>query len=162
MVEKTDSIALKLSACKHAGIVCVDGRDGEEIITAKADGTLKAGLMVGVLTTIGATQGDIDGLAIDGFETPMGILLPKYNVDCDTAVADGKSVEIVIPKQGRHYNVAIEDPSGAIAGGTFFIYGNTDGNLEKGDGNIEKIAVCRAARGIANTSRYAEMIWGPN
>lgn len=161
MVEKTDAIALKLSACKHAGIVCVDGRDGEEIVTAKADGTLKAGHMVGILTTIGATLGDIDGIIDGGFETVMGILLPKYNVDCDTAVADGLTVEIVIPKTGRHYNVAIEDPAAAIAGGTPFIYGNTDGNLEK-SADVLLLAVCRSARGIADTSRYAEMIWGPN
>jgi len=103
------------------------------------------------------------GIVDGGFETVMGILLPKYNVDCDTPVADGKSVEIVIPKAGRHYNVAIEDPSGAIAGGYPFIYGNTDGNLEKGAGpDVLLLAVCRSARGIANTSRFAEMIWGAN
>ena len=162
MAEKTDPIALLLSACKHAGIVCVDGRDGENIITAKADGVLVAGNMVGILTTIGATLGDIDGIIIDGFETVMGILLPKYNVDADTPVADGLTVEIVIPKSGRHYNVAIEDPGAAIAAGVYFIYGNTDGNLEKGDGNVEKVAVARSARGIADTSRFAELIWGTN
>lgn len=161
MVEKTDAIALKLSACKHAAIVCVDGRDGEEIVTAKADGTLKAGNMVGILTTIGATLGDIDGIVNGGFETVMGILLPKYNVDSDTAVADGLTVELVIPKAGRHYNVAIEDPTAAIAGGTPFIYGSVDGNLVKSV-DVLILAVCRSARGIANTSRYAEMIWGPN
>ena len=162
MVEKTDAIALLLSACKHAGIVCVDGRDGEEIISAKADGVLKAGHMVGVLTTIGATLGDIDGIVDGGFETFVGILLEKYNVDCDTAVADGKTVEIVIPKAGRHYNCAIEDPTAAIAGRYPFIFGNTDGNLEKSTLDVLLLAVCRSARGIADTSRYAEMIWGPN
>lgn len=161
MAEKTDPIALKLSACLHSSIVCVDGRDGENIITAKADGVLKAGHMVGILTTIGATLGDIDGIVDGGFETVMGILLPKFNVDADTAVEDGLTVEIVIPKAGRHYNVAIEDPAAAIAGGTPFIYGNTDGNLEKSV-DVLVLAVARAARGIADTSRYAELIWGPN
>ena len=30
-------LALLLSACRHAGIVCVDGRENEKIITAKAE-----------------------------------------------------------------------------------------------------------------------------
>ena len=164
MAEKTDAIALTLSACKHAGIVCVDGRAGETIITAKADGTLVAGKMVGVLTTIGATLGDIDGIIDGGFETVMGILLPKYNVDCDTPVADGKVVEIVIPKAGRHYNVAIKNPGAAIAAGRPFVYagaGDTDGSLTLST-DVLIIAVCRAARGIADTSLFGEMIWGPN
>lgn len=161
MAEKTDAIALKLSACKHAGIVCVDGRDGENIITAKADGTLKAGQMVGIITTIGATLGDIDGIINGGFETVMGILLPKYNVDADTAVADGLTVEIVIPKAGRHYNVKITDPGAAIEGGYPFIYSAVDGELVK-QVDVLLLAVCRSARGIADTSRFAEMIWGPN
>ena len=161
MVEKTDPIALLLSACKHAGIVCVDGRDGERIVSAKADGVLVAGQMVGVLTTIGATQGDIDGIIDGGFETVMGILLPKYNVDCDTAVADGKAVEIVIPVPGHHYNVKITDPGGAIAGGIPFKYSAADGELVK-QTDVLILAVCRSARGIADTSIFAEMIWGPN
>ena len=162
MAEKTDPITLKLSTCLHAGIVCVDGRDGEEIITAKADGTLVAGNVVGVLTTIGATMGDIDGIVDGGFESVLGIVLPKYNVDCDTAVADGLAVEIVIPKAGRRYNVAIADPTAALAGRYPFIYGGTDGNLVKGTLDVLLLAVCRSARGIADTSRFAEMIWGPN
>ena len=162
MVEKTDAIALKLSACKHAGIVCVDGRDGETIITAKADGTLVAGNVVNVITTSGATLGDIDGVEDGVSESVMGILLPKYNVDCDTAVADGLTVEIVIPKAGRHYNVAIVDTGAAIAAGIGFTYGTTSGNLTESTPEAQLLAVARNARGIANTSRFAEMIWGPN
>ena len=162
MAEKTDPIALKLSACLHGSIVCVDGRDGETIVTGKADGTLKAGDVVGVITTIGTTLGDIDGVEDGVFEQVMGIVLPKYNVDADTAVADGLVVEIVIPKAGRNYNVAIVDPGAALPGGQGFTYSTTSGNLDKSTIEAQLLAVCRSARGIANTSRYAEMIWGPN
>ena len=160
MAEATEPIALNLSVL--GGIVCVDGRAGERIITAKADGTLKAGQIVGVISTVGATLGDIDGIIIDGYETPMGLLLPKYNVDCDTAVADGETVEIVIPHAGHRYNIMIEDPGADIASQVGLVFSSTDGVLEEGDGNVEKIYVCRVSRSVANTSLFAEVIWGPN
>ena len=153
-------LAVKLSAL--GGIVCVEGRAGETIITAKADGALKAGATVGIISTDGATLGDIDGIVVDGYETFMGLLLPKYNVDCDTAVADGLVVEIVIPKAGKLYNVAITDPGADKVAGLFFIYAAGNGELVVGDGNIEKVAVCRSLHGIESTSRYATMIWGAN
>jgi len=154
-------LAVKLSAL--GGIVCVEGRAGETIITAKADGSLKAGNTVGVVSTTGATEGDIDGVLIATFEEPMGILLPRYDVDCDTAVGDGKLVEIVIPKAGRLYNVAIADPAADKAAGVPFVYGGTDGNLTLGVlTEVETLAVCRAYKPIEDTSRFATMIWGPN
>lgn len=162
MANLQDSLANTLSACKHAGIVCVDGRDGENIITAKADGVLVAGNLVGIISTIGATLGDIDGIVDGGFETVMGILLPKYNVDCDTAVDDGLTVEIVIPKAGRHYNVSIKAPAATtVVAGTPFIYSTTEASLDK-TVDVLVLAVARAARGINTASTFAEMIWGPN
>jgi len=164
MVEKTDPIALTLSTRHLGGIVCVDGRAEERIISAKADGTLKAGALVTVVTTIGATLGDIDGVEDAVQESVVGILLPKYNVDVDTAVTDGDPVEIVIPKAGRKYNVWIKDTGAAIAAGIGFVYSAEagGGQLAESTPEAQLLAVCRCARGIANTSRYAEMIWGPN
>lgn len=160
MVEKTDVVAVKLSAL--GGIVCVDGRAGERIISAKADGVLVAGNVVNVITTIGATLGDIDGVEDGVSESVKGIVLPKYNVDTDTAVADGLALEIVIPVAGRLYNVAIVDTGAAIASGIGFTYSTTSGNLIESTPEAQLLAVCRSSKGIANTSRFAEMIWGPN
>ena len=162
MAESTDPIALKLSTRHLGGVVCVDGRAGERIISAKADGTLVAGNVVGIITTIGATLGDIDGVEDAVYEGVIGIVLPKYNVDCDTAVADGLVVELVIPKAGRKYNVAIVDPGAALPAGQGYVYSTTSGNLDKSTIEAQLLAVCRSARGIADTSRFAEMIWGPN
>lgn len=154
-------LAVKLSAL--GGIVCVEGRAGEHIITAKADGAIKAGATVGIISTTGATEGDIDGVVVAGFEEPIGILLPRYDVDCDTAVGDGLLVEIVIPKAGRLYNVAITDPAADKTAGAPFVYGAGDGELVLGTLTVvEELAVCRAFRPIEDTSRYATMIWGPN
>jgi len=160
MAEKTEAVAVKLSAL--GGIVCVDGRANERIITAKADGTLKAGNVVNVDTTIGATLGDIDGVEDAVSESVKGIVLPKYNVDCDTAVADGLLVELVVPRAGHLYNVAIVDTGADIASGIGFTYSTTSGNLLESTPEAQLLAVCRTSRGVANTSRFAEMIWGPN
>lgn len=162
MVEKTDPIATKLSTNHLGGRVCVDGRAGERIVPAKNDGTLVAGNVAGIITTLGATLGDVDGVEDAVYEGVIGILLPKYNVDTDTAVDDGKVVELVIPKAGHKYNVAIVDPGGALPAGQGFVYSTTSGNLDKSTIEAQLLAVCRSARGIANTSRFAEMIWGPN
>lgn len=100
------------------GRVCVSGRAAEKIITAKADGTAKAGYLVSVLDTgaHAATSGDIRPVTVAANVTDWftGIVLEKYDADCDSAVPDGDLVEIVIPKGGHLYIVAI-----SAAGATF-------------------------------------------
>lgn len=162
MTEQTDPIALKLSIRHLGGIVCVDGRAGERIVTAIADGTLVAANVVGIITTLGATLGKIDGVEDATYEGVIGILLPKYSVDVDTAVEAGKGVELVIPKAGHKYNLAIVDPGAALPNGQGFTYSTTSGNMDKSTIEAQLLAACRSARGIADTSRFAEMIWGPN
>ena len=152
-------LAVKLSAL--GGIVCVEGRGAEHIISGKADGTLKAGNVVGIVSTTGATEGDIDGTTDAAFEYFHGILLPRYDVDCDTAVADGLIVELVIPKAGRIYNVAIADPAADKPAGQIFGYNTTDGNLTIITAEAQILAVCRSLTAIEDTSRFCTVIWGP-
>ena len=156
MAEQT-VLAVLLSAL--GGIVCVDGRAGEIIITAKADGTLKAGNAVMVLSTLGATLGDIDGIVDGGVENFIGFLLEKYNTDCDTAVTDGELVEIVVPQSGHKYNVAIEDPSAALEAGTDMVFGNTDGNMEKKAHDALTWCPARTWKGVTTGSRFCTILW---
>ena len=149
--------ATLLSACKHQGIVCVDGRGGETIITAKSNGTSVAGQVVGIPINTNVAAGSDLG----AFEFFKGIQLPKYNTDVDAVVTSGDMLEIVIPKHGRRYNVAIEDPSGDLDDGYPFIFGDTVGNLEKGTNTLDVKSEARASGGIANGSRFAEVTWGP-
>ena len=149
-------LALKLSTCKQKGIVCVDGKAGEKIITGVSDGVTKAGQVVGIPIATNIAEGSDLG----AFEFFKGIQLPKYNVDVDTVVPAGKGIEIVIPKHSRRYNVAIEDPSGDLDDGYPFIFGDTAGNLEKGTNTLNVKSEARASGGIANTSRFAELTWG--
>ena len=147
-------LAVKLSAL--GGRVCVEGREGETIITAIADGTAVAGQVVGIPIATGIAAGSDLGV----FEFFTGIQLERYDTDCDTAPTAGLMIEVVIPKVGRRYNVAIENPAGDLDAGYPFVFGDTAGNLEKGTNTLDVKAEARGFQGIANTSRFADLIWG--
>lgn len=143
------------------GIVCVDGRAGEDIITAKADGSLKAGAAVTIIGTVGATQGDIDGAIVAGTDAFVGILLPKYNVDCDTAVEDGLLVEIVRPKAGRKYNVNIKETYSDAEIGIGGIIASNDGKFDITVTDVEAYRMCDITHKLlgADDDHYTEVIW---
>lgn len=149
-------LALLLSACRQAGVVCVDGKQGELIVSGIADGTSVAGQVVGVPIATGIAAGSDLG----AFEFFKGIQLRRYDTDCDTAPTAGLLIEIVIPKPTRRYNIAIEDPAGDLDDGHPFVFGDTAGNLEKGTNTLNIKSEARASGGIANTSRFAELTWG--
>jgi len=161
MAERQAAIALLLSAL--GGVVCVDGRGDELILTGIADGTAKAGHAVFLDSTIGATEGDLIGVKVDdNVDTFAGILLPKYNTDCDTAVTNGDIVEYVVPKSGRRYNVAITDPGAATseAGDPITLAAGTAGQFHTSATTIEtKDYWGFITKGVANTSRFCEMVW---
>ena len=143
------------------GIVCVDGRDNEIIITAKADGALIAGMAVGVVGAAGATKGDIIGCDDAGTsELFVGILLPKYNVDCDTAVADGETVEIVIPQNGHRYNVACNDMGGNLDIGTGGVVSSTEGRFTFALTDVVVYKACRLSKYYNDNDTFCEVIWG--
>ena len=151
-------LALLLSACKQQGIVCVDGRAGERIITAISDGVAVAGQVVGILAT-GIIAGTDDAGTSETFH---GILLPKYNTDVDTIITSGDMCEIVIPTSGHRYNVATVDPGADKASGIGWIFGSTIGNMQIGDANIATMAPCYSSLPVADTSRFMEIVWGPH
>ena len=149
-------LALLLSACKQQAIVCVDGRGGERIITAKSDGVAVPGQVVGILTT-GVIAGTDDGGTSETFH---GILLPKYNTDCDAVITSGDMCEIVIPTAGHRYNVATVDPGGDKTSGIGWIFGSTIGNLQISGEDIALGSPCYSSIDVANTSRFMEVVWG--
>ena len=153
---------LKLSDA--GGVVCVSGRADEKIITAKADGTAKAGQPVAVrgIGTVG-TDGDVLGVTVaaDATDWVTGIVLPKYNVDCDTAVADGDLVEIVIPKARRLYNVAISDPTEDKEIGLAVDFPAADvGNMAIAGSTAEVVDFYAITTQLTkDTSRFCEVRW---
>lgn len=137
------------------GIVCVDGKGGETIISAIADGTAVAGQVVGVVSSTGKIAGTDDG----AFEFFTGILLPRYDTDCDTAPTAGDAVEIVIPQDGHAYNVAITDPGADKDPGLGLVFSTTAGNLTP-QADIVVLNVARTSKKILDTDRFAEVYWG--
>ena len=143
------------------GIVCVDGREGENITTAKADGALIAGMAVGIVGAAGATKGDIIGVDDAGTsELFVGILLPKYNTDCDTAVADGDMVEIVIPQNGHKYNVACNDMAGNLDIGTGGVVSSTIGRFTFALTDAVVYKACRLSKYYTDDDTFCEVYWG--
>jgi len=148
------------------GIVCVNGRKDELIFAAIADGTAKPGNGVTVIATAGATLGDIIKHDIGGSTDQfVGLLLPKYNTDCDTANVNGEICEIVVPRSGRKYNVKIVDPvaNEGQVGTPVVFHPTTDGEFTvgtSGDHSIEVSAYCATvSKALVSGDLFAEVIW---
>ena len=83
----------------------------ETIIPAIADGTAKAGWAVGMSTSL--VVGGTDTGAPDAF---IGLLLPQYTIDVDTAITSPLPVSVVIPKSGHLYAVIVTDLNSSLVG----------------------------------------------
>lgn len=147
------------------GRVCVSGRAEERIITAIADGIVKAGHLVTVLGsgTLAATTGEVLRVTVAANVTDwmVGIALPKYDTDCDTLIEDRTMIEVVIPKSRRLYVVAISDPSGTFYVGTNVDFPAADvGNMAVQDANLEdQDYYAILTQNILTGSRFAEVRW---
>ena len=139
------------------GFVCVDGKENETIISAKADGVALAGWCVTVVNATGAIEAvDVNG-STDKF---IGILLPHYKIDVDTAITANELVEIVIPKRGHRYIVWIADPAGTKDVGSGMTFSATDGAMVIDESTIEtKDVWARLSKYIISTDKFAEVQW---
>lgn len=138
------------------GSIFVDGYDGETIITLLADGTAKAGWIVGQSAGAVSARGtDVDG----NLDETMGILKERYDTDIDTAPTANELVEVVIPKSGRRYRVLMIDQNGALNPGEPMTFSNTAGAVTAG-ANIEAEHCGRLNKAIADDDLWCELIWG--
>ena len=146
---------VKLSSM--GGFVCVDGKEGELIISAKADGTALAGNIVTVTNSTGAIQRvDVNGST----DRLIGILLPHYKIDCDTAITANELVEIAIPQRGHRYIVWIADPAATVDVGAGMTLSATDGAMVVDESTIEVADVwARLSKITVSTDRFAEVQW---
>jgi len=142
------------SKISELGGVRQDSRGGEMILPALGDGTAKAGHLVGILATGKVVQCGSAGTD-DEF---MGILLPNYAYDMDTAIADSKPCSVLVPQTGKLYGCFCVDPGAAIKQGEPFKIGSTDGSLEKCS-NIEDYHIARSMV-CANGDTVGIFIWG--
>ena len=145
------------------GIVCVNGREDELIFSAIADGTAKPGNGISVIFTAGATLGDIIKHDVDGSTDRFcGILLPKYNTDCDTANVNGEICEYVVPQSGHRYNIKVTDPGAAEGnvGTPVRFAAATDGEWTAGTTAIEVANYCATiSKVFVDNDLFGEVIW---
>lgn len=139
------------------GTIFVDGYDGERKITLIADGTAKAGHLVGQAAGDGIARGvDIDG-SLDEFD---GIQATRYDTDIDSAPTAGLAVDVYYPKAGHRYRVHIGDPGTTLYSGEPMIHHATQaGALYQGAAQ-EAVHQARLSRDVANGDAYAEVVWG--
>ena len=109
------------------GKVIQGSQHNENIETYLADGTCKAGWLVGIEGTDLLVHG-ADDAALEFF---VGIALPRYDTDCDTAFTTSDPIDIVIPKSGNYYAVLMENPADTLQEGHMLTFSNTAGAVEK-------------------------------
>jgi hypothetical protein len=136
----------------YGGSVCVGPKADETFVTAKADGTSKAGNMVTILST-----GFVDNTDVNAVDFFVGIMMERYDTDIDTAPTSGKLVQIVIPKVGHKYRVLCSDMD-TSAPGQGATFSTTEGVLAKVT-DIEATHVCRTSK-YEDGDTVAEVIWG--
>jgi len=100
---------------------------GENRIPALADGTAKAGNIVGIADADGKAKGTDLG-ANDVFH---GILDKRYDTAIDTAPTAGDAVSVIVPKSGNKYIIRVTDPGGALVTGSSLTWSATAGTLVK-------------------------------
>lgn len=136
--------------------IFVDGEDGEDKITLKADGTCKAGDLVGQTSGNGTARGvDLDG-NLDEFD---GIARERYDTDINSAFTAADPIQVVRPKAGRKYRVKLLDQGGAKYQGEPMTFSNTAGALTA-VGDAESAHVCRLSKDIADDDIICEVVWG--
>ena len=139
------------------GSIFVDGYDGERKVTLIADGTAKAGWLVGQTAGSGTMRGINPTGDLDEFD---GICEKRYDTDIDTAFTGGVVVDVYYPKAGHRYRVKIKDPGTAIYPGEPLIaIASTAGSLDKA-GGVETEHMARLSKIAANGDTYAEVVWG--
>lgn len=119
---------------------------------ALGDGTAKPGDLVGIIAATGKVVKTVLGGGTTA-ETFIGIVDDKPTIAEDTAIGDGKPLNIIVPTSTHKYKVRFEDPGGATAieglavgfsdtagamemvatMGTGSVYGNLDLAVPNGD-----------------------------
>ena len=95
---------VKTLISEMGGSICVSSAE-ETYVTAIADGTAKAGHLVGLIIATGVVAG-CNTTNVDEF---VGILCERYDTDIDTAPTSGKTVRVVLPKSGHIYRMFCAD-----------------------------------------------------
>ena len=143
---------VKTLISEMGGSICVSSAE-ETYVTAIADGTAKAGHLVGLIIATGVVAG-CNTTNVDEF---VGILCERYDTDIDTAIGSGKTVRIVLPKSGHKYRMFTAD-LGATGVGICVGFGADAGVLAL-VAAIENTHIARSWK-YTDDDTVGEFIWG--
>jgi len=143
---------VKSKISELGGQICVDSGGLEIRVTAKADGTAKAGWVCGL-----TVAGVVDGSDTDNVDEFVGILAKRYDTAIDTIPTAGEAVELIIPIAGRRYRIFVTDLNTSIPGATVN-FGGTAGSLTV-VAALEGAHIARAYN-YTDGDTVAEVIWG--
>ena len=139
------------------GVVRASSQHDEIITVLLADGSAKAGMAAGcegIDGTIDLT--DVNG-SIDNF---VGICLPRYDTDVDTAYTAADLVELVRPISGHLYNVILEDPQATLQEGHPIAFGDEPGQFKKWATIEDSEVIAYLAHPVITASTVATIVWG--
>lgn len=125
---------------------------GEITRPALGDGTAKAGDAVGLLSTGKVVQTDVGAS-----ELFVGFLGKRYDTDIDTAITDGDTCFIIVPRSGKEYNILIEDPAGTEEEGTPYTFSDTAGAMEAATAAI--LGLAYLASQVVTGDLYGTVRW---
>ena len=150
-------MAAKTLLSELGGVVRASSQHDEIVTVLIADGSAKAGHAAGCEGTDGTIDlTDVDG-SVDNF---VGICLPRYDVDVDTAFTSGDLVELVRPISGHMYNVIIEDPSATLQEGHPMAFGDDPGHFKKWATIEDSEVIAYLAHPVITGTEIATIVWG--
>jgi len=139
------------------GGVLQDSRANELLVMGIGDSSAKAGDLCGLLTTGIIEAFDIDSTTA---ELALGYLLPRYDVDMDTAPG-AVAVELVVPQAGHIYGVHIDTAQAAACemGWGLTYHATTAGILDELTNVEDDIKIAKYYK-VAAGDTYCLIIWG--
>lgn len=137
------------------GGVLQDSRGNELIVSAIGAATGKPGDLCGILTTGVIEFADLDSTTAD---TILGLLLPKYDVDMDTAPGASVPVEIVIPQAGHIYGAHGGAASTAETGWSLELHATSPGLMTECT-NVEDAHIAKYYK-VAASDEFFLVVWG--
>ena len=150
-------MAAKTLLSELGGVVRASSRHDEIVTVLISDAAAKAGMAAGCEGTDGTIDlTDVDG-SVDNF---VGITLPRYDTDVDTAYGAGLIVELVRPISGHMYNVVIEDPAATLQEGHPMAFGDDPGHFKKWATIEDSEVIAYLAHPIITGTEIATIVWG--
>jgi len=139
------------------GVVCVDGRAGETIVTCIAPSSAVPGMIMTIAAGVGIISDNDAGTG----EYWTGIALPRYDLDCDTAYTAADMMEVVIPKAGHRYVIKVLDPGAARPAGSGCVVSTTAGCCDISVVTVESYAMARITNDYVDALNYlfVEVVW---